>query len=98
MLASSTPSSLATYFATSMSNPENVPSGFFTLRPGWENLTPMMTLPASALVSTCDSPAAAVPAALVAEPAALAALLAALLTAAPALVAVALPLLPQPDT
>src|SRR6478735_12250664 len=42
---SSTPSFLATYLATSTSNPDIVPSADFSPRPGWSNLTPTVRVP-----------------------------------------------------
>src|SRR6476659_8853038 len=54
MFSGFTPSLSATYLATSMSNPLNVPSGFLNPMPGWSNLMPTISLPPLALVSTWE--------------------------------------------
>src|SRR6476659_7781736 len=109
MFSGFTPSLSATYLATSMSNPLNVPSGFLNPMPGWSNLMPTISLPPLALVSTWESSTAPDTALLTAPATELLAPAAALATLCPALAtldaALAIELagvcgvlLPQPDT
>src|ERR1700712_5714738 len=61
MFAGFTPRLLAMYLATSTSNPENEPSGFFSAKPGWSNLMPTTSLPDLASAVTFEPDAEAPP-------------------------------------